>query len=147
MVLWITLFGRALAQFSRFRDRNGFRSRKTRARECTYYYLLRAVGYLAWASFGPLLITVIMAHRQPRPVFISDYSAKILSLATRSDSRQKREATSGLSPQPKKSAPRSEYVVTVLLPPCLPLFHLRSLFPIRFYHIANCWGYNHHKPG
>jgi len=30
------LFGRALAQFSRFRDRNPFRLRKTRARECTY---------------------------------------------------------------------------------------------------------------
>jgi len=32
---WITLFGRALAQFSRFLDRNSFRLRKTQARECT----------------------------------------------------------------------------------------------------------------
>ena len=34
----ISLFGRTLEQFSRFRDQNPFRWRKTRARECTYYY-------------------------------------------------------------------------------------------------------------
>ena len=32
---FIALFSRGLAQFSRFRDRNPFQSRKIRARECT----------------------------------------------------------------------------------------------------------------
>jgi len=40
MLFWIALFGRALAQFSRFRDRNPFRSQKTRAHGCTYYVIL-----------------------------------------------------------------------------------------------------------
>jgi len=35
MLFWIALFGPALAQFSRFRDQNVFRSQKTRAREYT----------------------------------------------------------------------------------------------------------------
>jgi len=40
MLFWIALFGRVLAQFSRFHDRNPFRSRKTRAHECTYSVIL-----------------------------------------------------------------------------------------------------------
>ena len=37
MVFWIALFSRVFGQFNRFRDRNGFRSRQTRARECTFH--------------------------------------------------------------------------------------------------------------
>ena len=43
---WITLFGRVLAQFSRFRNRNPFRSRKALAYECTYYpVMLHLLSY------------------------------------------------------------------------------------------------------
>ena len=37
---WIVLFSHVLAQFRRLRDRNQFRSRTTRARGCTYYFII-----------------------------------------------------------------------------------------------------------
>jgi len=38
ILFWNALFGRTLAQFSRFRDRNPFQWRRPRACECAYYH-------------------------------------------------------------------------------------------------------------
>ena len=46
MPFWMVLFGRALEQFSRFRDRNPILSPKSRARECTYCVPFLFAGHL-----------------------------------------------------------------------------------------------------